>query len=455
MNESHKLLMRKGWSSLLLVAQKLTAMQPPTNHHHFSSIMGPSFSASRSTTLATLQVHGRATRQSLRLFQSTSEDDAGGRKKRKAPSTPTAASTRRRVSTKGEVVGSTPDTLTVASFLEKVDRRELQKQAKEHGIKANQKSDVLRAELEAILTTKEQVANTPAPTSKSKSSIPITPDDSVNTVSGIIPKKKKSPKRKSPSKPISKSPPNDWLEIYQLVEELRQDRSAPVDFDGSEALPEKQHGPEIYRFQVLIALMLSSQTKDAVVGETMRKLQEHGLTVQSIRQTPPTKLNELIRKVGFHNNKTKYIKQAAEILSHRYNGDIPPTSEEMMALPGVGPKMAFIVENVVWNKQTGIGIDTHMHRMFNQLRWVNSKNPEQTRMQLEAWLPKDYWPSVNLLWVGFGQEVQQFKPKMLQKALDSSRPKDALKLIHRLGLDYRKEGEKLGLKEEIAAALKN
>ena len=95
-----------------------------------------------------------------------------------------------------------------------------------------------------------------------------------------------------------------------------------------------------------------------------------------------------------------------------------------------------------------------MHRMFNQLKWVKSKNPEQTRKQLEAWLPQEYWSSVNLLWVGFGQEVQQYKAKMLRKALDSTRPKNALKLVNRLGLDYRKEGEKLGLKEEIAAALK-
>lgn len=115
--------------------------------------------------------------------------------------------------------------------------------------------------------------------------------------------------------------------------------------------------------------------------------------------------------------------------------------------------MAFICENVAWDEQTGIGVDTHMHRLFNALKWVNSKTPEQTRLQLEAWLPKDKWAEVNLLWVGFGQEVQQFKPKILRKALDCSKPREALKLLKRCGLDYRKEGKKLGLEEEIAQAL--
>ena len=115
--------------------------------------------------------------------------------------------------------------------------------------------------------------------------------------------------------------------------------------------------------------------------------------------------------------------------------------------------MAFIVENIAWNKCSGIGVDTHMHRMFNDLNWVSSKNPEQTRIQLEAWLPKDKWTTINYLWVGFGQEVQQFKPKMLQKALECSRPLEAPKLIKQLGLDYRKEAAKLGIEGKINEVL--
>jgi endonuclease-3 len=268
------------------------------------------------------------------------------------------------------------------------------------------------------------------------------------------PKSPKKPKTNSDPEPDgSKDPPKDWESIYSLVEELRKDYSAPVDDNGSEALPQRDRGDEVFRFQVLIALMLSSQTKDAVVGETMRDLQKHGLDIETISETSDERLNELIRKVGFHNNKTKYIKQTVEILKNEYNGDIPQIPEELMKLPGVGPKMAYIFENVAWGRTSGIGIDTHMHRMFNDLKWVNSKTPEQTRIQLEAWLPREKWPTVNLLWVGFGQEVQQFKPKLLRKALDCSRPREALYLIKKLGLDYRKEGAKLGLEDQIRDVL--
>lgn len=254
-------------------------------------------------------------------------------------------------------------------------------------------------------------------------------------------------------KPRRKAP-DGWQDIYTLVEELRADRTAPCDHSGCEALPDRTTDPKNFRFQVLLSLMLSSQTKDAVVGEAIRSMQADGvLSVEAIADMDPTVLNGYIQRVGFHNNKTKYIKLAVEILKSDYDSDIPPTAVAMMRLPGVGPKMAFICENVAWGRASGIGVDTHMHRLFNQLRWVSSKNPEQTRIQLEAWLPQDKWMEVNLLWVGFGQEVQQFKPKILRKALDCQGPADALRLLKRCGLDYVKEGKKLGLEEEIREAL--
>lgn len=227
-----------------------------------------------------------------------------------------------------------------------------------------------------------------------------------------------SPKQKRKSKlPVSRDPPKEWERTYSLVQELREDRSAPCDGEGCEALPDRSSSPKDIRFQILMSLMLSSQTKDAVVASAIRSMQRDGvLSVESISKMLPEDLNNYIAKVGFRNNKTKYIKQSVEVLKQKYDGDIPPSADEMMELPGVGPKMAYICENAAWGKQTGIGVDTHMHRLFNALGWVNSKNPEQTRVQLESWLPFEYWADVNLLWVGFGQEVQQFKPKALRKA---------------------------------------
>jgi endonuclease-3 len=60
-----------------------------------------------------------------------------------------------------------------------------------------------------------------------------------------------------------------------------------------------------------------------------------------------------------------------------------------------------------WDTVEGIGVDVHVHRITNLWGWQRppSKNPEETRMALQAWLPRDRWKEINWLLVGFGQTV--------------------------------------------------
>ncbi|TGZ84724.1 DNA glycosylase, partial [Ascodesmis nigricans] len=206
----------------------------------------------------------------------------------------------------------------------------------------------------------------------------------------------------------SRSPPN-WEEMYDLVLQNRRSIPAPVDTMGCASLHDP-NAPEIdQRFHTLVSLMLSSQTKDTITAPTVRNLQTTlpgGLTVASILATPPQILNNLISKVGFHKRKTEYILATAKILREEYNGDIPDTLEGLMKLPGVGPKMAHLCMTAAWGKTMGIGVDVHVHRICNLWGWVkNTKTPEDTRIQLEKWLPREKWAEINWLLVGFGQTV--------------------------------------------------
>ena len=143
---------------------------------------------------------------------------------------------------------------------------------------------------------------------------------------------------------------------------------------------------DVFEFQCLVALMLSSQTKDPMVGKAMAKLKQ-GLapfSVEGVGSKSVEEIRDLIYGVGFHNNKAKYIVNSAAMIQEEHNGCVPSTFHGLCALPGVGPKMAMIVMDVAFNECLGVSIDTHLHRMLQQLKWVkNSKNPEDTRIQLE------------------------------------------------------------------------
>ncbi|KAG9065343.1 DNA N-glycosylase and apurinic/apyrimidinic (AP) lyase [Linnemannia hyalina] len=204
--------------------------------------------------------------------------------------------------------------------------------------------------------------------------------------------------------------PVGWEVTLDRLREFRLQNPAPVDTMGCERLAEvgDHIPPEVSRYQTLVALMLSSQTKDTVTSVAVRRLQKElkgGLTIQSILDVPSEELNTIIGAVGFHNKKTIYLKQVAEICRVQYNGDIPDTAEALIALPGVGPKMAYLTLQCAWNKNLGIGVDVHVHRIANRLGWVKTEKdgPEGTREALQSWLPKEHWREINHIMVGFGQ----------------------------------------------------
>lgn len=237
---------------------------------------------------------------------------------------------------------------------------------------------------------------------------------------------KRKKRRLAPDGSTSEQPgqPKNWQQIYELVRAMREKIVTPVDSMGCAMIPLTLHReydqitplePKLFRFQLLVSLMLSAQTKDEVNYKAMRALVAYcksvgfqdGLTVEAIMHIDEAKLDELIFSVGFHRRKAAFIKKAVVILHDKYHGDIPQTLEGLVELPGVGPKMAFLTLQAGWNLNVGIGVDTHVDRLAKMWGWVSKKckNPEQTRLELEKWLPKQYWREINPLLVGFGQTI--------------------------------------------------
>lgn len=208
-----------------------------------------------------------------------------------------------------------------------------------------------------------------------------------------------------------KPPPNFYLFIDR-IREMRRLRPSPVDSVGCAevGLQEQGHIPQkTVRFQCLISLMLSSQTKDDVTAAAVRRLRDNlkpTLTPESVLAAGTAQLEKLLNPVGFYRRKAIYIQQAAQISLDQYDGDVPKTIEEIVAMPGVGPKMGHLLLQNAWDIVDGIGVDVHINRLAQWWKWVPKTahpTPEKTREALEKWMPKSMWKDINPLLVGFGQ----------------------------------------------------
>lgn len=88
----------------------------------------------------------------------------------------------------------------------------------------------------------------------------------------------------------------------------------------------------------------------------------------------------------------------------------------MMSLPGVGQKMSHICMKQAWNKITGIGVDTHVHKVTKRLGWVeDSKDPDFTRVQLESWMPRQFFKLDLFLLEKFGARFMNYLQDLVNK----------------------------------------
>jgi endonuclease-3 len=164
---------------------------------------------------------------------------------------------------------------------------------------------------------------------------------------------------------------------------------------------EQQEDP----FQVLIATMLSAQTRDPVTAAASRRLFLVARTPKTLAKLPRARVQKLIYPVSFYRNKAVNVVETCKQILTRFGGKVPGTMQELLTLPGVGRKTANLVLILAHNSGDNICVDTHVHRISNRLGWVATRTPEETEHALYAVADRRWWPVINLYLVTWGQNV--------------------------------------------------
>jgi len=195
-------------------------------------------------------------------------------------------------------------------------------------------------------------------------------------------------------------------ELKKVIQILRREYdhlNAPI-----EKLKAQKRGDPL---RSLICTLLSTRTKDETTAEVCKRLFERVKSLDDLLEIDQKELEGLLYPVGFYKNKAKYLKQIALQIKEEFNGEVPNTLEGLLKLKGVGRKVANIVLVEAFGKPA-IGVDTHVHRICNRWKLVNTKTPEQTEKALTQILPKEYWMDFNRLLVAFGQTIcRPVKPR--------------------------------------------
>ena len=143
-------------------------------------------------------------------------------------------------------------------------------------------------------------------------------------------------------------------------------------------------------YETLIATILSAQCTDKRVNLVTAKLFPKYPDAFAMARLTPEELEPMIRECGLYRNKAKNIVAASRALVDKYDGRVPGTRQELMALPGVGQKTAGVVLLAAFGDDQ-IPVDTHVFRVSRRIGLSDGNTPEKVEEQLRALLDRDIW----------------------------------------------------------------
>ncbi|MFE7408988.1 endonuclease III [Streptomyces laurentii] len=157
-------------------------------------------------------------------------------------------------------------------------------------------------------------------------------------------------------------------------------------------------------FELLVATVLSAQTTDLRVNQTTPALFAAYPTPEDLAAAVPEEVEELIRPTGFFRAKTKSIMGLSAALRDDFGGEVPGRLEDLVTLPGVGRKTAFVVLGNAFGVP-GITVDTHFMRLARRWKWTASDDPVKIEAEIATIFPKSEWTMLSHRVIFHGRRI--------------------------------------------------
>ncbi len=175
-------------------------------------------------------------------------------------------------------------------------------------------------------------------------------------------------------------------------------------------------------FKNIIVTILSQNTTESNCIRAYRGLASRfDVTPESLARADEAGLREAIRSGGLYNVKAGRIKELSKVVLERYGGDLSPilrlskeeAKEELMELPGIGPKTADVLLTTRHSYREVIPVDTHMDRLAKRLGLVEaSAGYDETQGALLSFIPEDIRERTSgLLWLLAKRTCKAGKPR--------------------------------------------
>lgn len=146
-----------------------------------------------------------------------------------------------------------------------------------------------------------------------------------------------------------------------LLAQVRAFRKKVLDYYGSYGrdLPWRKRATP---YRVLVSEIMLQQTQVDRVIEKYREFLKAFPDFDALAQAPLPKLLSLWSGMGY-NRRALALKSLAQMVMERHRGKLPPTSDELLELPGIGKYTAGAIAAFAFNKPV-VFMDTNIRRVY-------------------------------------------------------------------------------------------
>lgn len=163
--------------------------------------------------------------------------------------------------------------------------------------------------------------------------------------------------------------------------------------------------------ELLIGTVLSAQTTDKKVNQVTRKLFQKYQTAEDYATADIKTLEQEIYSLGFYRMKAKFLKGIGQKLVEKFHGRVPDQLSDLLSLPGVAKKTAYLVLAKGFGKMVGLAVDTHVARVAPRLGLSHQTHPEKIGMGLEKLYNPSQFLEVNEYFITHGRKICVRNPK--------------------------------------------
>ncbi len=133
-------------------------------------------------------------------------------------------------------------------------------------------------------------------------------------------------------------------------------------------------------YRVFIAEVLLKRTTSKAADRVFNKFIEKFPDIESLNNAEVKDIENVLKPIGLYNQRGKGIKEAAQFIKEKYDGEFPGELKEILDIPHIGPYTGGAILSIGMNKPASM-VDSNVIRVMTRaFKDVLSKNPTQNEV---------------------------------------------------------------------------